>query len=91
MRPIATSLEGSTYTFMRDMSARMANFGQMSSDLQSAKSQISALHLTIGQLHMVRLCTCPASCGGAAEHSRKAAALHVCTLRLKASDSLLCA
>ncbi|KAK9802797.1 hypothetical protein WJX73_007309 [Symbiochloris irregularis] len=52
VRPVAASLEGSTYSLMGEMNARLAGLGQMRSNLENANAQISALHLTVGQLHL---------------------------------------
>ena len=55
VRPKASSLEGSTYSFVREMTTRLAGLSQLGTDLEAAKTQIAAMHLNIGQLRMVRV------------------------------------
>lgn len=53
VRPRASSLEGPTYSFLREMNSRLAGLAQMGTDMESAKAQIAAIHLNVGQLRMV--------------------------------------
>ena len=64
LRPVASSLEGSMYSFMHEMSTRLASLSQVGADLESAKSQIAAIHHSISQLSMVRaaMSTCACMC-----------------------------
>ena len=57
LRPRAASLEGSTYSFMREISARLSSLTHVSAELDAAQAQIATMHLTIGQLRMVSNCS----------------------------------